>query len=57
MTSAARDHSEGHVDCGACTISMNMLLMIGQDGLESLWDDVGKVQEGVTFEQALTILD
>ena len=28
--------------------------MIGQDGLESLWDHFGKVQEGDNFEQALT---
>ena len=28
--------------------------MIGQDGVEYLWDHVCKVQEGGTFEQALT---
>ena len=31
--------------------------MIGQDGLESLWDHIGKVQDGDTFEEALTELE
>lgn len=46
-------HSEGHVNCEGFIVAKNILLMIGQDVLELLWENAGKVQDRDTFEQAI----
>ena len=46
-------HSEGHVNCEGFIVAKNILLMIGQDVLELLWEHAGKVQDRDTFEQAI----
>ena len=53
VTKADGVHSEGHANCDGCNAAKNLLLMIGQDGLESLWDHVGKVQAEDNFEVAI----
>ena len=54
VTKADGAHSDGHATgCDGCNAAKNLLLMIGQDGLESLWDHVGKVRAEDNFEAAI----
>ena len=53
VTKADGGHSDGHINCGGCSISKNMLLMKGHEKLESLWDHVGRVCENDSFKTTL----
>ena len=53
VTKADGTHTVDHTNCGGCKAAKNILLIIGQDALETLWDHVGKVEEDDSFKVAL----
>ena len=53
VTKIDGDHTEEHVDCVGCKTAKNIILMVGQKELETLWDHVGNVNDGDSFEEAL----
>ena len=52
VTKADGTHLEGHANCGGCKADKNIILKIGQDVLEMLWDHVRKVEEYDGFQAA-----
>ena len=50
---SSRRAQSQNVSYEGCAASRNMLLMIGQDLLEWLWDQVYKVEENNWFEAAI----
>ena len=52
VTKADGTHTE-HVDCRGCKVTKDILLMIGQDELETLWVHVGRVDEEDSFKVVL----
>ena len=53
VTKVDGTHSDDHVNCTGCKTAKNIILMIGQKDLETLWNHVGDVADEDNFEEAL----
>ena len=53
VTKIDGDHTEEHVNCVGCKTAKNIILMVGQKELETLWDHVRNVNDEDSFEEAL----
>ena len=51
VTKIDGDHTEEHVNCVGCKTAKNIILMVGQKELETLWDHIGNVNDEDSFEE------